>query len=56
MILTKLITYYFLRGGPQILKTFEHIEEANSDSDQFVVGARLKQEIARMTRNRIENR
>jgi len=38
------------------LKTFEHIEEANSDSDQFLVGARLKQEIALMTRNRIENR
>jgi len=28
---------------------------ANSDSDHFLVGARLKQKIALMTRNRIEN-
>jgi hypothetical protein len=30
--------------------------EANSDSDHFLVGARLKQKIALNTRNRIENR
>ena len=29
---------------------------ANSDSDHFLVGARLKQKIAPITRNRIENR
>ena len=29
---------------------------ANSDSDHFLVGARLKQKIALITRNRIENR
>jgi len=29
---------------------------ANSDSDHFLVGARLKQKIALVTRNRIENR
>ena len=29
--------------------------EANSDSDHFLVGARLKQEIALIIRNRIEN-
>jgi len=29
---------------------------ANSNSDHFLVGARLKQKIALMTRNRIENR
>jgi hypothetical protein len=29
---------------------------ANSDSDHFLVGARLKQKIALMTRNRIEKR
>jgi hypothetical protein len=30
--------------------------EANSDSDNFFVGAKLKEKIALMTRNRIENR
>ena len=55
-MLTKLISYYCPRGGLQILKIFKHTEEANSDSDHFLVGAKHKQRIALITRNRTENR
>jgi hypothetical protein len=37
------------------LKTFEHTEEL-TDSDHFLVGARLKQKIALITRTSTENR
>jgi len=34
---------------------FEHTEELTQDSDHFLVGTRLKQRIAVITRNRTEN-
>ena len=38
------------------IENFRTYRGANSDSDRFLVGARLKQRLALITRNRTENR